>query len=39
MELKFLGTGSAFNTKLGSTSAYWIEGRNLNLIDIYIYLL
>jgi len=31
--LKFLGTGSAFNTKLGNTSAYIKENNTLLLID------
>lgn len=31
--LKFLGTGSGFNPSLGSTSAYFIEGDTLFLID------
>lgn len=31
--LKFIGTGSAFNTKLGNTSAYYKENGNLLLID------
>lgn len=31
--LKFLGRGSAFNTKEGNTSAYIKEGNNLLLID------
>lgn len=31
--LKFLGSGSAFNTKLGNNSAYIIENRTLLLID------
>lgn len=33
MELNFLGRGSAFNPKEGNTSAYFIEGRELFLID------
>lgn len=33
MELTFLGTGSAYNPTLGSTSAYCILGRTLFLID------
>ena len=33
MKLKFLGSGSAFNTKLGNTSAYIINGSELILID------
>ena len=32
-ELKFLGVGSGFNTALGSTAAYFIEGKTLFLID------
>lgn len=31
--LKFIGIGSAFNTKLGNNSAYYREGDNLYLID------
>ena len=31
--LKFIGTGSAFNHKLGNTSAYYKENGNLLLID------
>lgn len=31
--LKFIGTGSAFNTKLGNNSAYIKEGNQLFLID------
>lgn len=31
--LKFIGTGSAFNTKLGNNSAYIIDGEDLILID------
>lgn len=31
--MKFLGYGSAFNTKLGNTSAYIKKGRDLVLID------
>lgn len=31
--LKFIGTGSAFNTKLGNNSAYIKEGNTLFLID------
>lgn len=31
--LKFVGTGSAFNTKLGNNSAYIKEGNHLFLID------
>lgn len=31
--LKFIGTGSAFNSKLGNTSAYYKENGNLLLID------
>ena len=31
--LKFIGTGSAFNPKLGNTSAYYKENGNLLLID------
>lgn len=31
--LKFLGTGSAFNTELGNTSAFIKEGNSLFLID------
>lgn len=31
--LKFIGSGSAFNTKLGNTSAYYKEGTQLFLID------
>ena len=33
MELKFLGRGAAFNPKEGNTSAYFIEGNQLFLID------
>lgn len=33
MNLNFLGRGSAFNTKEGNTSAYFIEDNNLFLID------
>lgn len=33
MELKFLGTGSAFYTELGNTSAYYQENDKLLLID------
>ena len=33
MELNFLGRGSAFNPKEGNTSAYFIENRELFLID------
>ena len=33
MKLKFIGTGSAFNTKLGNTSAYIKENNTLLLID------
>jgi len=33
MELKFIGTGSAFNTKLGNTSAYIKENGCLLLLD------
>ncbi len=33
MELSFLGIGSGFNTAKGSTSAYYIEGDKLLLID------
>ena len=33
MELKFLGRGSAFNTALGNTSAWFIENKELFLID------
>ena len=33
MELIFLGRGAAFNPKEGNTSAYFIEGRELFLID------
>ena len=31
--LKFIGTGSAFNTKLGNTSAYIKDNNTLLLID------
>ena len=31
--LKFLGSGSAFNTKLGNTSAYYKHGNQMLLID------
>lgn len=31
--LKFLGTGSCFNTKLGNNSAYLIKNQNLYLFD------
>ncbi len=31
--LKFLGVGSCFNTKLGNTSAYYIEDDKLTLFD------
>lgn len=31
--LKFIGSGSAFNTELGNTSAYYKEGDQLFLID------
>lgn len=31
--LKFLGSGSAFNTKLGNNSAYYKEGNQMLLID------
>lgn len=31
--LKFIGSGSAFNTKLGNNSAYYKEGNQLFLID------
>lgn len=31
--LKFIGSGSAFNTKLGDNSAYYKEGNQLFLID------
>lgn len=31
--LKFLGVGSCFNTDMGNTSAYYIEGDNLTLFD------
>lgn len=31
--LKFIGTGSAFNTKLGNNSAYYKEGNQMLLID------
>jgi len=31
--LKFIGSGSAFNTKLGNTSAYYKEGNEMLLID------
>lgn len=31
--LKFIGSGSAFNTKLGNTSAYYKEGDQMFLID------
>lgn len=31
--LKFIGSGSAFNTKLGNNSAYYKEGNQLLLID------
>ena len=33
MKLKFIGTGSAFNTKLGNTSAYIKENNTLLLLD------
>lgn len=33
MKLKFLGIGSAFNTKYGNTSAYLKEGHQMFLID------
>lgn len=33
MELKFLGRGSAFNTKEGNTSAYYKQGDMMLLID------
>ena len=33
MELKFLGRGAAFNPKEGNNSAYFIEDKNLFLID------
>ena len=33
MELKFLGIGSAFETKLYNTSAFFIEDKKLFLID------
>ena len=33
MKLKFLGSGSAFNSKLGNTSAYIINGGEFILID------
>ena len=33
MELKFLGRGGAFFVKEGNTAAYFIEGKNLFLID------
>lgn len=33
MELTFLGTGSAFNTKAGNTSAYFIDAHVLYLFD------
>ncbi|MBE6160764.1 MAG: ribonuclease Z [Firmicutes bacterium] len=33
MELNFLGRGSAFNSKEGNTSAYFIENKELFLID------
>lgn len=33
MKLEFIGTGSAFNTKLGNTSAYLKEGNKMLLID------
>ncbi len=33
MELSFLGRGSAFNPNEGNTSAFFIEGRELFLID------
>lgn len=33
MDLKFLGRGGAFFTKEGNTSAYFVEGRKLVLID------
>lgn len=33
MELHFLGRGSAFNTKEGNTSAYFVDGDQLFLID------
>lgn len=31
--LKFIGSGSAFNTKLGNTSAYYKKGNQMLLID------
>ena len=31
--LKFIGSGSAFNTKLGNTSAYYKIGHQMLLID------
>jgi len=31
--LKFIGSGSAFNTKLGNTSAYYKKGNKMLLID------
>ena len=31
--LKFIGTGSAFNTELGNTSAYIKQNKTLLLID------
>jgi len=31
--LKFIGSGSAFNTKLGNNSAYYKEGNQMLLID------
>lgn len=33
MDLQFLGTGSAFQTKLYNTSAFFVEGEKLFLID------
>jgi ribonuclease BN (tRNA processing enzyme) len=33
MELNFLGSGSAFNPGLGNTSAYFVEGGRLFLLD------
>lgn len=33
MDLKFLGCGSAFNPVYGNTSAYFIIGKHLYVID------
>jgi phosphoribosyl 1,2-cyclic phosphodiesterase len=33
MELTFLGTGSAFNPEMGNTSAYFLAGKRLVLLD------